>query len=197
MRKIKYKKADTSEFTNYIDIGSCERDYYCINFFSQGEQENKSGKQNFESYQSWFENFKNEPIGAKMIILNYYLIEYMGWNISENSPRIDYFKEVYGDKIASVISTNLDLFLEFNNKWFVVESSIFKGLDLNWDDIEESIISTKENEDGIIEEIEFDDNSSILFLDEDDNIRSFFVAEEDFLYLKNEVNNIINKFQPN
>ena len=196
MRTIKYKAKDSLEFLNFIDIGSCERDYYYINFFSQCDQENRSGKQNFISYQSWFENLKNEPIGSKMIILNYYLIEYLGWNTRENSPQIDYFKEVYGDKITSVISTNLDLFLEFNNKWFVVESSIFKGLDLNWDGIEESIISTKENEDGIIEKIEFDDNSSILFLDEDDNIRSFFVAEEDYLDLKNEVDNIINMFQP-
>ena len=196
MRTIKYKAKDSLKFLNFIDIGSCERDYYYINFYSQCEQESMSGKQNFESYQSWFENFKNEPIGSKMIILNYYLIEYLGWNTSGNSPQIDYFKEVYGDKITSVISTNLNLFLEFNNKWFVVESSIFKGLDLNQDGIEESIISTKENEDGIVEEIEFDDNSSILFLDEDDNIRSFFVKEDDFLDLKNEVDIITNMFQP-
>ena len=121
----------------------------------------------------------------------------MSWNKSENTPRIDYFKEIYGDKITSVISTNLDFFLEFNSKWFVVQSSIFKGLDLNWDDIEERIISTKESKDGIIEEIELDDNSSILFLDEDDNIRSFFVAEDAFLDLKNEIDRITSKFSAN
>ena len=182
MRTIKYKAKDSLEFLNFI-------------LFLPGEQENKSGKQNFESYQSWFENFKSEPIGSKMIILNYYLIEYLGWNTREKSPQIDYFKEIYGDKITSLISNNLDLFLEFNNKWFVVETSIFKGLDLNWDDIDESIINTKESEDGIIKEIEFDDNSTILFLDEDDNIRSFFVAEEDYLDLKSEIDRITDKFQ--
>ena len=197
MRIIKYKKADTSEFKNYIDIGSCERDYNYINFFRPYKQDNDSNKKYFDSYTNWFQNFKGESIGSKMIIINYYLTEFMGWNKSENTPRIDYFKEIYGDKITSVISTNLDFFLEFNSKWFVVQSSIFKGLDLNWDDIEERIINTKESKDGIIEEIELDDNSSILFLDEDDNIRSFFVEEDAFLDLKNEIDRITSKFSAN
>jgi hypothetical protein len=45
MRKIKYKAKDSVEFLNFIDIGTCERDYYHINLFLQGKQENKSGKQ--------------------------------------------------------------------------------------------------------------------------------------------------------
>jgi len=35
MRIIKFKSSVTSEFENYIDIDSCERDYYCINFYLQ------------------------------------------------------------------------------------------------------------------------------------------------------------------
>ena len=46
MRIIKYKKADTSEFKNYIDIGSCERDYNYINFFRHCKQDNDSLREN-------------------------------------------------------------------------------------------------------------------------------------------------------
>ena len=45
-------------------------------------------------------------------------------------------------------------------------------------------------------DIEFDNNSTIQFLDEDDSIRSFYVAEEDYQNLKNEMDFIVSKFQP-
>jgi len=196
MRIIKYKPADSFEFKNYIDIGSCDRDYYCINFFLPGDQENKSGKRYFDSYEAWFKNFKLESIGSKIIIIQYYLREYMGWNKGLNAPQLDYFIDVYGEKTTNVISSNLDYFINFNNQWFEDGYILFKGLDLNWDDIEESIVSTKENEDGIITDIVFDNNSTIQFLDEDDIIRSFYVAEEDYQNLKNEMDFIVSKFQP-
>ena len=196
MRIIKFKPADSFEFRNYIDIGSCERDYYYINFYLPGEQENRSGKKYFDSYNSWFENFKNESIGSKMIIIHYYLSEYMGWSKSENTPQLDYFADLYGEKTTSVISSSLDFFLEFNNQWFENEFALFKGLDLNWDDIDERFVSIKENEDGNITEIEFDDNSTISFSDEDDTIRSFYVTDEDFPDLKNDIDRIVSKFQP-
>lgn len=196
MRIIKFKPADSFEFRNYIDIGSCERDYHFINFYLPGEHENTTGKIYFDSYNSWFENFKVESIGSKMIIIHYYLSEYMGWNLSENTPQLDYFADVYGERTASIMNSNLNYFLQFNNKWFEDEFPFFKGLDLNWDDIEERFVSTKENKDGIITEIEFDDESTISFLDEDDTVRSFYVAEEDFLDLKKEIDRIVSKFQP-
>jgi hypothetical protein len=196
MRIIKFKPADSFEYRNYVDIGSCDRDYYCINFYLPAEQENRSGKRYFDSYNSWYENFKLESIGSKMIIIQYYLSEFMGWSKSENTPQLEYFEDVYGEKTTSVISSNLDIFLEFNNQWFEDESALFKGLDLNWDDIEERFVNIKENENGIITEIEFDDKSTILFLDQDDTIRSFYVAEDDFPDLKNEIDRIVGKFQP-
>lgn len=196
MRIIKFKPSGTSEFENYIDIGSCDRDYYFINFYLPGEHENRSRKLYFDSYNSWFENFKVESIGSKMIIINYYLSEYMGWNSNENTPQIDYFADVYGDKTASIISSNLDYFLQFHDNWFFNQSSLFKGLDLNWDDIEERFVRTKETEDGIMTEIELDDGSIISFLDEDTKIRSFYVPEEDYLILKNELEKSVSKFQP-
>jgi hypothetical protein len=196
MRMIKFKEADSTEYKNYIDIGSCERDYYFINFYLHGEHENRSGKEYFDSYNSWFENFKLESIGSKMIIIHYYVKEYMGWCRSENTPQIDYFADVYGEKTASVLSSNLEFFLEFNNQWFEREFSLFKGLDLDWEDIEERFVNTKENEEGIITEIEFDDKSKILFIDEDDTVRSFYVAEVDYPDLKNKINSIVTMFKP-
>jgi hypothetical protein len=196
MRIIKFKSSGTSEFENYIDIGSCERDYYFINFYLPGKHENRSGKLYFDSYKSWFENFKAESIGSKMIIIHYYLSEYMGRSSSENAPQIDYFEDVYGEKTASIISSNLDYFLKFNNQWFEDEYSLFKGLDLDWDDIEDRFAITKENEEGVITEIEFDDESVISFLDENTKIKSFFVPEDDYLILKNEIERIVYMFQP-
>jgi hypothetical protein len=75
-------------------------------------------------------------------------------------------------------------------------STLVNGLDLSWDDIEERFVSTKEDEDGILTEIELDDGSTISFIDQDDTIRSFYVAEEDFPELKNEIDRIVSKFQP-
>lgn len=196
MRIIKYKPADSPEFRNFVEIGSCERNYYFINFYLPGAHEKKSGKLYFKNYESWFENFKQEPIGAKMVILNYYLSEYLGWSTSENYPHQDYFTEVYGAKTFDVISKNLNYLLQFNNKWFLLKSSIFKGLDLDFDDIEERILDSKENKNGIKTSIEFEDRSCIKFIDEDDSISSFYVPEEEYLGLKNEIENIVTVFQP-
>lgn len=196
MRKIKFKHNYTEEFTNYIDIGTCERDYYYINFFMTGENESSSGKLYFKTYNEWFENFKNESIGSKMLIINYYLSQYFGWDLEKNSPQIEYFKDIFGEKTTDIISNNLDYFLNFNNKWFYHKSSLFEGLDFNFDDIEETFLSTEETEDGVITQIVFEDGSIIQFLDEDDNIKSFFIAENQYLDLKNEIEIIVDKFNP-
>jgi len=196
MRIIKYKSKESIEFLNFIDIGSCEKDYYNINFFIPYEQENKSGKQYFDSYNSWFENFKSEPIGAKMIIINYYLSEYLGWNLSENFPQKDYFLEVYGHKTLNIINENFDFLLQFNNKWFVHESSLYRGLDLTFDDIEDNIINTIYNNKRNVSEIEFGDGSKIQFLDEDDSIKSLYVIEEEFFELLRDIGKVVDMFQP-
>lgn len=78
MRLIKYKKSTSNNFVDYVDIGYCERDYYIINFYLPYHKEDKSGKRYFESYSDWFDNFKNEPIGSQMLILFFYLDEFMG-----------------------------------------------------------------------------------------------------------------------
>lgn len=194
MRKIKFKLNHTEDFIDYIDIGSCERDYYYINFFTIGETESSSGKLYFKTYNEWFENFKDESIGSKMIIINYYLTQYFGWNIGKKSPRIEYCKDMFGEKTTDIISNNLDYFLNFNSKWFYHESSLFKGLDFDWEDIEETSLSTEETKDGILSEIVFEDGSVIQFLDEDDNIKSFFIPENEYLDLKNEIEIIVGKF---
>jgi hypothetical protein len=194
MRIVKYKSKDSTEFKNFIDIGSCDRDHYFMYMCFPDPDETKSGKTYLESYTSWFENFKNESIGSKMIIIHYYLSEYMGWSISENSPQLEYFENAYGIKTFNVIRDNLNSLLQFHEKWFWHESPLFKGLDLDWDNITDRFIRTVETENGNFTEIEFDDGSIISFLDDNDNVRSFFVAEEDFIDLKNQIDIIVNMF---
>jgi hypothetical protein len=194
MRIIKFKSTDSTEFKNFIDIGSCDRDYYVLYMCFPDPDVTKSGKTYFESYTSWFENFKNESIGAKMLVIHYFLSQYMGWNLSENSPRVEYFENLHGVKMCNVISDNLNFLLQFHEKWFWHQTSLFKGLDFDWDDIRDRFIRTVETEDGIFTEIEFDDGSIISFLDNNDDVRSFFVAEEDFIDLKNAIDSIVNMF---
>lgn len=196
MRIIKFKPANASNFLNYVDIGSCEKDFYFINFFLPGSQEKRSGKLYFESYDLWYDNFKSESPGSQMIIINYYLTEFLGWNIGENKPQIKYFKDLYGEKTFNVISENLYYLLQFNSKWFEEKAPIFKGLDFDWDDVEETFLNTIENEDGIIEEIEFRDGSILKFLDDDDTIRSFYIIESDYFVLKEEIEKIVLIFKP-
>lgn len=195
MRIIKFRKNQKEEFVNYVDIGSCERDFYYINFYLLGSNESRSGKLYFKSYNEWFENFKNESIGSKMLIINYYLSEYFGWNIGKCSPQIEYCNDIFGEKTTTIISNNLDFFLNFNNKWFYHESSLFKCLDFDRDDIEETILSTEETEDGLIKGIVFEDGSEIQFTDDNESIKSFFVSETKYLELKNEIDFITNKFK--
>ena len=119
----------------------------------------------------------------------------MGWKLSEKTPRPAYFEEVYGSKTSSIVRSNLDYLMQFHERWFYHESSLFKGLDLAFDDIEDRFISTVENEDGIRTEIEFDDGSKIQFLDENDSYNSFFVSEAEYLELKTDLEKIVILFQ--
>ena len=119
MRIILFKRDKESEWEKYVDIGSCERDYFYINFYLPENIETKSGKLKFNSYQTWYDNFKTESIGSKMVILRYYISEFMGWNQSENTPQIKYFQECYGKETCFVINDNLTYFLKFTNKWFL------------------------------------------------------------------------------
>jgi hypothetical protein len=135
-------------------------------------------------------------MGAKMVIIHHLLSQYMGWTLSQNTPQTTYFESVYGVKTLSVIKGNLEYLFIIHERWFYHESSLLKGLDLAFDDIEDSFTSTVENEEGIRSEIEFDDGSKIQFLDENDSFKSFFVPEEDYVDLKSEIERIFTMFQP-
>jgi hypothetical protein len=196
MRKINYKTKNSHSFEIYVDIGCSDRISEFMNIYIPDKSKNSSEENSFSHYCDWFEKFKLEPIGSKMLILNFYLSEYMGLSIDQNQPQIDYFESVYGKKTLTIIKDNLNYFLNFNKKWFNIESPLFKGLDLTWDDISEKIIQTKESEVGIITEVQFDDGSIFQFFDEDDSLRSFYVPEIEYLDLKNQIQNITSKFQP-
>jgi hypothetical protein len=196
MRFIKYKNSRSNDFVDYVDIGYCERDYYMINFYLPQHKEDKSGKRYFKSYSDWFKNFKIEPIGSQMLILFFYLDEFMGWSWNSNrkEAQLDYFTEVYGAETASRISNNLDYLLGFINTWFDNQTSVFKGLDLNYDDLD---YETKRlTEYGEIAEIELADGSFIILPDEDDQIRSFYVPHKEFGGLQKQINEIVKIFEP-
>ena len=186
LRIIRFKPSDSVDFKNYIDIGSTEREYHLIDFFLT-----ESGQE----YNSWFQHFRQEPIGSKMIIINYYLTLFMGWNSGQNTQRLDHFRDVYGERFCNTINSNLPLLLEFNGRWFGDENWFFKGLDLTLDLNE--VESTTLNDEGYPTDIRFTDGSAISFLDDDDDqLCSFFVPQESYSELKKEMDDIVSLFNP-
>ncbi len=71
----------------------------------------------------------------------------------------------------------------------------FNSLDLNWEGIENEVLKVKENDDRIRTEIQFNDGSSIKFLNEDDEIQSFYVTKKEYKELNNSIKSIIKKLK--
>lgn len=197
MGKIEFKENKKDLFKKYVGIGHCESDYYFLNFYLPNPTENKSGKKYFKNYSSWFQNYKTESIGSKMLILRYYMSEFMGWSKSEDKIQYDYFLEVYGSETTNVIKDNIDFFRKFIDNWFYPQVPIFRGLDFSDFEYDDSIdvvsIDKKSNKN----EIEFEDGSIIRFFGEMDNLKSFFVLDSDYVSLKYDINSIQEKFNVN
>ena len=166
MRIIEYKKKENSQFEKYIDIGSIERNIDVLPLFDETKH----------SYREWYKIITNEPLGVIITIINFYLLE-----IDNEIP----------SELMQKIKSNIEIFTNFNNKWFEKDSSLFKGLDLNFEEIEEEIKSYKEDNNGNKTEIYFEDRSVIKFLDNDDRIQSFYIAESEYKNFVFQVNNLI------
>ena len=171
-RKISYKTNDLSEYITYIDIGSCEKHYDFLPLYDESKT----------SYNNWYRDFQLYSIGEQILTLHYYLLQY---NSGSYMP----------DELNKRISKNIDLLNEFNIKWFDPSVPFFNSLDLNWEDIEDEVLKAKENDEGIRTEIEFNDGSSIKFLDDDDEIQSFYVTEKEYEELKTRIKSIIEKLK--
>ena len=193
MEVIEFKGKNESAFLKYINIGYTGRDYYSVNFYLPDCLETRSSKLYFESYNSWFENFKEESVGSKLMVLNYYVNQYLGWSFGENEAKYDDFLNVYGIKTANIIKENLQFFDKFLEKWFINQTTIFKGLDLTDDDMQDYINSHSKDENDNKLEIEFKDGSSVRFLN-DVNTKSFFVLKSKYSELVSEIDIITEKF---
>ncbi|MEY4963884.1 MAG: hypothetical protein RLZZ323_1203 [Bacteroidota bacterium] len=196
MGKIEFKENKSDLYKTYIDIGYCESDYYFLNFYLL-TSENKSGKKYFKNYSSWFENYKTESIGSQMLILRYYISEFMGWSIGEDNIQYDYFLEVYGIETTNVIKDNLETFRKFIDNWFYPQTSIFRGLDFTDFEFDDSMTVTTTDKKSTENEIEFEDGTMIRFFGEKDDLKSFFVLETDYQSLKNDIESILEKFNAN
>jgi hypothetical protein len=172
LRIIEYKESNSNQFKRYVDIGACEKHYDFLPLFKEDEM----------VYNEWYLDFVNLSIGEQILTLHYYLMNYNTKGFVPN---------VLKDKIAE----NIDYLNNFNQKWFDPDVPFFQELDLNWVGIEEQITSTKENDDGIRTEIEFEDGGVIKFLDDDDYIKSFFVLEDHYPEIEIETEKIIEKLK--
>ena len=170
MRKIKYKENHADEYLIYVDIGSCEKHY---NFLPLYEDD-------VISYNDWYSAFINYPLGVQMLTIHYYLLQLKAE---------DYIPE----KLNTKIIESRDLLNRFNRTWFQEDIPFFKGLDLNWEGINDEIADTIQNEEGIISKVNFKDGSSLCFLDEDDTIQSFYVNETEYKNIKQEIDKILSK----
>ncbi|MFM7018236.1 hypothetical protein [Flavobacterium sp.] len=174
MRKINYKSSRNNEYQRYVDIGSCEKHYSFLPLYDDEKM----------TFDCWINEFINQPLGVQMLTIHYYLYE-----INSES----YIPIVLKKKLLD----NMDLFKTFCNKWFNSDIPDFKGLDLNKEGIEDKIIDEIEDENGIISSVKFSDGSSLEFLDENDNIPSFYIKEIDYINLKNEFNLLLGKLIKN
>ena len=171
-RKISYKANDLSEYVTYIDIGACEKHYDFLPLYDASKS----------SYKNWYRDFQLCSPGEQILTLHYYLLQY---NSDGNLP----------DELNKRISKYIDFLNEFNLKWFDSSAPFFNSLDLNWENIENEVLTAKENVEGYRTEIEFNDGSRIRFLDDDDTIQSFYVTEEEYEELKSSINSIMEKLK--
>lgn len=171
-RKILFKKRGQSEYFTYIDIGACEKNSDFLPLYEKSKT----------SYLNWYQDFRLYPIGQQMLTLHYYLLEF---NSQTKLPK----------ELNYRIAKNIDSLNEFNHKWFDPAAPIFNSLDLNWEDIDNEVLKAKENDEGIRTEIEFNDGSSIRFLNDDDQIRSFYVTEKECEELKTTFNSLMDKLK--
>lgn len=174
MRIINYKTSKDDEYQRYVDIGSCEKHY---SFLPLYDDENMT-------FDCWIVEFINQPLGVQMLTIHYYLYE-----IKSES----YVPIVIKKKLLD----NMDLFIKICNKWFNSDIPDFKGVDLNKEGIADEVIDKIEDENGIISYVKFSNGSSIEFLDENDNIQSFYIKEIDYMILKNECNLLLEKLNKN
>ncbi len=172
MRKIKFKDKSTSQYQTYIDIGACEKHY---DFLPLYEEE-------VITYYNWYLDFIKYPLGVQMLTLHYYLLQF---NSDSFIPKTLYKK----------ILEKIDILNRFNKTWFEDDAPFFKGLDLNWEGINDEITQKIENKESVISEIFFKDGSSLCFLDEDDTIQSFYVKEIEYEKLNQEFSAILEIFK--
>jgi hypothetical protein len=163
MRKIKYKENSTDYYQTYIDIGACEKHYKNLPLYEE----------EIISYVHWYSDFINYPLGVQMLTINYYLLQL-------NTER--YIPDTLNTKIIK----NRDILTRFIQNWFEVDTQFFKGLDFNWEDINDEIVDKIENIEGDILKVKFKDGSSICFIDDDNTIQSFYVKEIEYEKLKQE-----------
>ncbi len=168
MRKIKYKEKITDQYHTYIDIGACEKYYDFLPLYDD----------EVITYNNWYLDFIKYPLGVQMLTLHYYLLKF-------NSD--GFMPETLNKKIIE----NIDILNRFNKTWFEEDAPFFKGLDLNWEGINNDIAEKIENKEGVISEVYFKDGSSICFLNEDDTIQSFYVKEIEYEKLKTEFDTIL------
>jgi hypothetical protein len=163
MRKIKYRVNHTVEYQIYVDIGSCEKHYEFLPLYEE----------ELITYNNWYLDFIKYPLGVQMLTLHYYLLQFNSDN---------FIPETLNRKIIE----NIDTLSRFNKTWFDEDAPFFKGLDLNWEEINDEILKKIENKEGVNSEVNFKDGSSISFLDENDTIQSFYVKEIEYKKLKQE-----------
>jgi hypothetical protein len=163
MNKIEYKIEKMHNYDVYIDIGCVEKDYYALPLYDLTK-----------SYIEWLDNFKKKPIGVQIQTINYYLLEI---DNESSSP------------IIEKIKLNLKIFKQFNDKWFEKDTSIFRGLDFNYDEIEDQIIETKIN--GKEKKIKFKNGSILKYKFTEIEIKSFYILEREYNKFKDELISLI------
>lgn len=175
-RIIEYAESINEPFQQYVDIGWSELtdDFDLLNIYHREQ-----------SYDEWYNGFKNDSLGYQISAVNFLLSEFDG-----SKSEYDFVT-----KLNSKIADNFELLKSFDNKWFEEDAPLFKGLNFGYYDKEDEITESIENEDGIRSLVKFEDGSLMRFLDDDDLICSYYVLESEYENFEREVENIIRLFK--
>lgn len=175
-RIIEYAESISKPFQKYVDIGWCELtyDFDVLNIYHREQ-----------SYNDWYKNLENSSLGYQISVLNFLLLEF-----DNSKSEYDFVT-----KLNRNVFANLELLKSFNYKWFEEGTSAFKGLDFGYYDKDDEIIDSTENEDGIRSLVKFEDGSIMRFLDDDDQVYSYYVLESEFENFEREAESIIKLFE--
>ncbi len=178
MIEIEFKTREETIFQRYVGLGGYihTQDGLSI-YFSNREM---------ISIADWQDFFKKVDISIQLHMLNYFVLEYKQFGKSS-------FEQEFGKEVCTIFIKQQESIIQFVEEWFLIDSAVFKGIDLTCDELDLSNCVYDENE-NIIKFL-LDDGSIVKVLNNDDDIRQYFVLKSNYKRFKETLDLLIGYFK--